>query len=202
MSTTQAAGVGPLKFSDKHYEALGRLVVAFQYLEQVVTQAIVLLVEPAAHKKKFLFLPGILNEMSFGTRLRVLSNIVTTTDVSYFVAAGTKYELSRREEHLEIVAELLEGIALAGKAEEDRNRLIHSQWMGSGVLYGPAESVLRVKSRMKADKTQRQEEYVKASDILAIVDEMDAAARIIGIKAWLLERNLIFNIPEDAPDLT
>ena len=96
--------VGPLTFTPAHYEALGKMLVAFQRLELSVTTAIGAIVEPMPHKKKFNFLPRILDELSFATRLKLLSNIVLTTDIVYFVVPNTKYEVIRREEYPEHVA--------------------------------------------------------------------------------------------------
>ena len=191
---------GPLGFTDAHHVALGRMLIAFQHLETAITQAIILIVEPKPHLKKHFFLPRILEELSFSTRLRLLSNIVQTTGEDYFVSPGTKYEALRREELPELVAKICEGIALAEKSEVRRNQLVHSQWLGrGGVLYGPKDTVLRVKSRMKATKTILQDEYIRATDILSIVESMESAEKKISINAWILSGNITFNVPEDSP---
>ena len=190
--------LGPLEFTQAHYESLGQMLVAFQHLESVVTHAIILIVEPDFHKKKYFFLPRILEEISFSARLKILSNILATTDVDYFVSSGSKYETSRREEHLDIIAEMNRGISLAEQAEIRRNQLVHSQWLGrGGVLYGPKDTILRIKTRTKAGKSIVNEEYVTAGDIVSIVETMESAEKVISYNAWVLSTSSTFDTPED-----
>lgn len=205
MIETMVTGSEPMKFSDEHYIAFGKLVVSFQYLEEVITYAIALIAEPDITKNRILDL--VVNELSFSNRLKLLSNLVETTPVDYFVPLGCEHERGKREEYSEFVENLRTGIRLAREAEERRNQLIHSYWF-TEPMCGPPGVVLRSKTRARPDKTIRQLEHITAEVILSVVSTLEQARDLIYRAAWHLNLYLGMHatsnsaVERDAPQTT
>lgn len=176
MTTSDAAE--PLVFTDAHYIALGKLVVQFQELEQAITFGLARLMQPKDLELAFGFTHTVLNELPFANRLKLLSNFVETHPVSHFVPSGSKHEKYAIEDYQEELANLKNGIKLSTVAEGKRNSLIHSNWLTSPAA-GPPGTVLRVKKRAKSNKTIGAMEFISASDIQAIVEEMERATSLI-----------------------
>lgn len=125
---------GPLDFTDAHYIALGKLVVAFQNLEQVITYGIEFVVEENFRTNPFL--PVVLNELSFASRLKLFSNFIETPPLHYFIPSGVEHEDIRKSEYPEVIEKAKKGVQLASQAEVSRNQLLHSYWLASPHLYG------------------------------------------------------------------
>lgn len=175
MNTTQ---VEPLRFTDEHYIALGRMVVEFQFLEQVITQSLVQLMHPSDLQMALGFTHTVVNELSFSARRKLLSNFVESKPVTHFIPTGTKYEKIKSEEMPELLKRLRLGLKLASEAEEERNAFTHSQWLTDPIC-GPPGTVLRMKFRAGPKRICGGIKYVKPADILALVLKMDEAARSI-----------------------
>lgn len=174
----EAEEIASHQFTDEHYIALGKMVIAFQSLEQSITNGLAFLMHPNEIDQALGFTYTVLNEMSFGSRVKLLSNYVETHPITHFVPSGVQYEKVKAEEFPEVLEKLRTGIRIAGVAEEKRNQLIHSYWL-TDVASGPPGSVLRMKLRAKYNKTQGSTEYVTAETISAIVEEMNRASGMI-----------------------
>jgi hypothetical protein len=120
----------------------------------------------------------VLDELSFANRLKFLSNYVETHPLPHFIPPGVSYEEGKAKDFPEVLAKLRVGIQIAGEAEEKRNQLVHSYWLTEPVA-GPTGTVLRCKSRVKHKKVHRSSEYVTATTISAIVEEMEKAKLMI-----------------------
>ena len=92
-----------MDLTDAHYIALGKLVVAFQNLEQVITYGIEFVVEENFRANRFL--PVVLNELSFASRLKLFSNFIETTPLHYFIPSGVEHEDIRKSEYPEVIEE-------------------------------------------------------------------------------------------------
>ncbi|HQS59436.1 MAG: hypothetical protein B7Y56_09865 [Gallionellales bacterium 35-53-114] len=171
--------VEPLKFTDEHYIALGRMVVQFQELEQAITIALAQFMQPKDIGLALGFTHTVIIELSFATRLKLLSNFVETHPVTHFIPPGSKFEESKSEEFLEELNELRDGLKIATLAEAKRNGLIHSNWLTSSQMCGPPGTVLRFKKRAKGRSTHQTIEFVTAAEILSIAEEMQRAINIV-----------------------
>lgn len=167
-----------MDFTDAHYLALGKLVVAFQNLEQVVTYSIQFIMGEGRQAEND-FLPRVLNELSFGSRLKLLSNFIETTPMHYFTQVEPDYAKVREAEFPEVIAEVRRGIKLASESEVARNQLLHSYWLASPHMYGLEGAVIRIKHRTKTDKTLYQKVAVRPEDILKTVEKMNSATALI-----------------------
>lgn len=176
MTTTET--VAPLKFSDEHYIALGKMVIQFQELEQAITVGLARLMDPNDLERSLGFTHTVLNELSFANRLKLLSNFIETHPASHFIPPNTEHEKFKTEDYQELLGQLREGIKLAAESEQKRNGLIHSTWLTDPVG-GPPGTVLRFKKRTKGKQTHGVMEFVTANDISAIVEEMKLATNII-----------------------
>lgn len=167
-----------LQFTDEHYIALGKMVIAFQDLEEAITYGIAFLMHPEDQRQALGFTHTVLNELPFTSRLKLLSNYIETHPIEHFIPSGTQHEKVKLEDFKEILGSARLGISMAFCAEEKRNQFIHSRWL-TAPLAGPAGHVLRIKIRAKHKKTQASAEYVTASAIYEVVEEMDKATSLI-----------------------
>jgi hypothetical protein len=189
METNEIVG---MQFSDAHYIAIGKLVIAFQSLESTITTAQAFLMQPK-HDELVVaigFTYRVLNELSFANRLKLLSNYVETHSLTHFVPPGSKFEKVLTVDFPLILEKLRTGIKLTAKAEEKRNRLIHSHWI-THPAGGPRGTVLRAKTVTKRNKNQGSMEYVSASAINDIVKEIDEAIQIISTSSRELQYFLV-----------
>lgn len=168
----------PLAFADEHYIALGRMVVGFQSLEQTITQSLLGLMHPHDLLGDYGFTRTVVNELSFADRLRLLSHFVETTPATHFVPEGTKHETVKLSELPEVMENLRLGLKLASEAQADRNALTHSQWF-ENIFGGPPRTVLRMKFRAAPKKLQVTHEYMEPRRIIALVEKMQEASRLI-----------------------
>lgn len=192
----------PMDFTDEHFIALGKLVIAFQNLEEAITYSIQFITEP--NFRQNVFLPLVLNELSFASRLKLLSNFVETTPIEHFIPSGCEHERTRRDEYPEVIEKLRDGIKLARGAEENRNQILHSYWLASPHMYGVPNTVIRVKHRTKLDKSVFQQEAITPDRILSIVEQMHSAREMIFMAAnhlniWLRMQSSNMTIERDAP---
>lgn len=169
-----------LEFTDDHYIALGKLVVAFQSLEQTITIGLSRLMRPnrEEYTEAFGFTSTVLDELSSGSRLKLLSNYVETHPDTYFVPPGSLHEKAKLTTLETILEALRPGIRMAEQAEKRRNELIHSHWI-TAPFCGPPGTIFRTKTRARFNKLHDTSAFVAAEEIYFIVEEMNKAQKII-----------------------
>ena len=172
----------PQDFPEDHYNALGRLLVEFQYLESSITKSLIMLIQPDALD----FTSVILNKLTFNNRLKLLSNFIETHPESYFVGLRSDNESMFRDSYREDVEKVKQGIQLANDLEEKRNRIIHSLWLPAP-KYAPQKTVTRIKIRTTRKNTTRVEEYISSAEILSVVEQIKKAGKLIETYSWYLE---------------
>lgn len=177
IKTMNTNEIAPLQFTDDHYIALGKLVIAFQNLEQVITHGLAFLMQPNDFEEALGFTSRVLNELSFAGRLKLLSNYVETNPQAHFIPHGTQYESVKAEEFPMVLETLRGAISKAANLEERRNQLIHSYWLTP--ISGPSGTVWRIKSRARHSKTHGSSEFLTAKAILDVVEEMNSARNAI-----------------------
>ncbi|PSJ16629.1 hypothetical protein [Nitrosomonas supralitoralis] len=157
-----------LTFTEQHYAALGKVIVAFQSLESTITYGLLTLLQPDKLVFDSKLAIAVVNEHSFSNRLKLLLLFPSLTDKLELFHGNNDY-LERYEE---AVSQLNEGGALAAEAETKRNQLIHSTWIHGSSVGGPEGTVLRMKSRVRKNKIHASHEYIAAKEIEAIADAM------------------------------
>lgn len=167
----------PLEFTKDHYAALGRVIVEFQSLEQVVTFALARFMHTnESTPPNFSFL--ILNELSFANRLKLLNIYINIHPFKHFVHPSDSAINIKRQDYEEEIVKFKEGIRIASDAETKRNQLIHSSWLANPIA-GPKESVLRVKVRANSKKVSLAMEYMLVDDINDVAGKMEKAWKLI-----------------------
>ena len=76
------------------------------------------------------------------------------------------------------VQELNDAVSKVYEAEETRNRIIHSHWIGHGmcgVKGVPSGMVARIKFNVHSKRENQAWDYVSAEDILNMVNDIEAA---------------------------
>ena len=168
----EAEEIALKQFTDELYIALGKMVIAFQSLEQTITYGLAFLMCPNEFTEALGLTHTALNELSFGSRLKLLSNYIETHSPTHFIPPGCRYEKVKIEEFPAVLEKLRKGIQIAHVAEEKRNQLIHSYWMTN-------PCIKRIKVRTKHKSTQLSAEYITVEAVSAIVEEMNLAAKMI-----------------------
>lgn len=173
-----------LEFTDDHYIALGKMVIAFQRLEQCITFGAAFLLSPDSYEKAVGTMSLTLNELSFAKRLSLFSIYVKSAKDDFAKSEESSREV-KPSRYLEFCNNLNDAIKSASKAEERRNQIMHSRWI-TDVLGGHKDTVLRLKHRVSMNKISLVKEYISADCILKDVDGMNATAESIFNNAYYL----------------
>lgn len=154
----------------EYFEALGRLLVAFQALEETVTLGIAHLtgsVEPEGVDFNY-FLA--LNELPFRTRVKLLRNFLETTEPSHYLWPGCSAEELRKAAIPNIVAQMISFTKECNTLEEKRNQITHSVWEPSPD--GKDGVPKRFKLRVQDKEVKIAHEDVPRQQILDLVERM------------------------------
>lgn len=165
-----------ISFTDEHYIALGKMLVAFQSLEHAITSGLSKLIHPESLCKGYGFSFYLINELSFASRLRCLETFLDLYPAEHFIPRGVRYERVKKEEYTELLEELVKAIGLAKKAEERRNQLVHSYWLPD---IGGEGTVCRMKIKAKPKKKAIQLENVSVAAITAVEKDLSRATAVI-----------------------
>jgi len=162
--------IAALTFTEQHYAALGKVIVAFQSLESTITLGLLTLLQPEKLISDSALAFAIVNEHSFSNRLKLLLLFPSLTDALKLFPGDDGLTKVHLESYRELVSQLNEGGVLAAEAESKRNQLIHSTWIHGSSVGGPEGTVLRTKSRVRKNKIQLSHEYIAAKEIEAIAE--------------------------------
>jgi len=162
--------IAALTFTEQHYAALGKVIVAFQSLESTITHGLLTLLQPEKLIPDSALAFAIVNEHSFSNRLKLLLLFPSLTDALKLFPGDDGLTKVHLESYRELVSQLNEGGVLAAEAESKRNQLIHSTWIHGSSVGGPEGTVLRTKSRVRKNKIQLSHEYIAAKEIEAIAE--------------------------------
>ena len=164
-----------LEFTERHYAALGKVIVAFQSLESTITYGLLTLLQPEKLVFDSRLAIAMVNEHSFSNRLKLLLLFPSLTEESKLFPGNEGLTKVHLESYAEAISLLNEGGILAGEAESKRNQLIHSTWIHGSSVGGPEGTVLRMKSRVRKNKIHSSHEYLAAKEIEEVADVMFAA---------------------------
>lgn len=161
---------GPRTFTEQHYAALGKVIVAFQSLEMTITYGLLALLHPEKLAFESKLATAIVNEHSFSNRLKLLLLFPSLNNPLELFSGDDGPNKAHLWMYNQAISLLSEGGVLATEAESKRNQLIHSSWMD-----GPEGTVIRTKLRVRKNKMQSSHEYMTAKEIEKIADGMLAA---------------------------
>lgn len=167
--------ISALTFTEQHYAALGKVIVAFQSLESTITYGLLTLLQPEKLMFDSKLAIAIVNEHSFSNRLKLLllfPSLINPLELFPGDDSLTKVHL---ESYSKAVTLLNEGGILATKAESKRNQLIHSTWIHGSSVGGPEGTVLRTKLRIRKNRIHSSSEYIAVKEIETTADDMLAS---------------------------
>lgn len=164
--------ISALTFTEQHYAALGKVIVAFQSLESTITYGLLTLLQPEKLVFDSKLAIAIVNEHSFSNRLKLLLLFPSLTNPLELFPGDDSLTKVYLESYAEAIDLLNEGGILAIAAESKRNQLIHSTWIHGSSVGGPEGTILRMKSRVRKNKIHSSSEYISAKEIEAIADDM------------------------------
>lgn len=175
------------KFTDAHYIALGKMLVAFQSLDMTVTHQLAFLMYPHPDDHSMAltgFHSNVLMELPFKKRINLIMNLIKNLP-----DGDTPKECHRSQELNLLVKELIKALNQAGKAEESRNKLVHSNWIGEGMCGiegAPSDTIMRYKHNLRSI----DHELMTAENILAVVNQIETSEKSIRNNA----QNIVLHI--------
>lgn len=160
----------------EHLEEIGKVVVGFQDLEVSITCAMLALMSTQSSVKTELFNHLVINELSFTSRLKLLSLFIEI--YTQKVIDAEELSSTQKEEWENEVLLLRKGVNLAKHAQEQRNQIIHSYWLDAPVVT-PINTVVRTKLKTKEKHVKSTWEYLAIEDIEKISNMAAEAANLI-----------------------
>lgn len=172
------------KLHSSYYEALGRLLVAFQALEEAVTYGLIQLTRPNLVDDTDLQYFYAVNELPFKARVKLMRNFLETTKPSHFMWTGSPAEEKREVFIRDLLHQMLKFAKECQVHEDQRNQFVHSVWE-------PAEEkaqhdAKRLKLRLQEKKTLVVHQRVSVGEILELVERMQQTRNGISNGGWLL----------------
>ena len=172
------------QLSPKYFEALGRLLVSFQALEEAVTLGIAHLTGSGSsdqvNAKYFLAL----SELPFRSRVKLLRNFLETTEPSHYLWHGCPAEETRKKAIPEIVSQMITFAKECNSLEDQRNQMVHSVWEPGNKE--PGAAAIRFKLRVQSNGLKIAHEEVPRQVILDLVERIQAIRNGLEKGAMLL----------------
>ena len=148
------------EFTSKHYEAIGKIVVYFQKVEESINITLLTFLGVDFLAKKAKTANALLAESSFKSKISVILSIINEIKSFDDVSEFFHFEnASMNDELLAEIESLKQVLKKAEKCAPIRNSYIHSDWIDGGIGV-PEGSVFRHKSTAKGSKTKHETEYV------------------------------------------
>ena len=158
------------KLSPSYYEALGRVLVAFQALEEAVTYSVAQLTRTDKLEEVDLHYVFALSELPFRSRVKLLRNFLETTKPSHYLWKGCPAEEKRRKALTEMISQLCEFVKGCNSLEDERNQITHSTWEPSES--GVEAIATRFKLRVQDKKTLVVREDIPQQRVMELVERM------------------------------
>ncbi|WP_207186049.1 hypothetical protein [Rubrivivax gelatinosus] len=177
--TTEAQSTPPLlDLSSDYYEALGRIVVSFQSLEETITFALLRLTRPQL-SENIVDMPYVyaLSELPFKGRLKLLRNMAEQAKVAEFFVEGTKNPTERRAFYEELLRRLRQNAQECERLEDKRNQLLHSVWRPSES--DPDRTARRYKFRVQVKRVSVTQDEVPLAELQRLHRDLRDAADTI-----------------------
>jgi len=173
----------------QYFEAIGKVVVAFQSLEESVTFGLIRLTRHNPEEDIDLDYVLALSEMPFKGRTKLMRNHLERVKPEKFLYPTSPHPDKRPEFIRELIDKLKTSTAACDKMEEERNQYMHSIWSSSG---NEGELVARrYKLRVQPKKTTVTDEEVPLQKILDLVVRMRDCREMISTCTEFLASVLI-----------
>jgi hypothetical protein len=167
-----------LHFNDEHYAAIGKVIVAFQSLEEIITFSLARLMRPDEVLYMDTLTSIVLNELSFTNKTKILGGYSSTVLAKQLADAADKKDSMWVKDYEEALKNLAEGLELTRAVESGRNQLVHSQW-AAWPLAGPKGTVHRSKLRTTPKKLNMAAEFVSPAQIEVTCERAKQASNLI-----------------------
>jgi len=167
-----------------YYEALGRVVVEFQALEEGITFALIRLTRSSRGDDIDMPYVFALSELSFKARLKLLRNYAERAEVQEFLYPSNPSAEERPAFFAELLARLKAASTSCEALEEGRNQLLHSVWRPSESE--PERTAKRFELRVQAKRTVLSNEEVPVSELLSLVARIKQAKEAISTCSEIL----------------
>lgn len=159
------------------YAALGRLMVAFQALEETITFGVFRLTRASLTQETDLPYFLALQELPFKNRLKLLRNFMELNGLEFFMYPNCPAEEQRRNGFPQMIASLREALKKAANLEEKRNQYVHSVWLPSAEI--AEDAAMRFKIRIDHKAIKVTEEKIDAATIESLVEEVQSTRNAI-----------------------
>ncbi|MCQ8849821.1 hypothetical protein NQT74_14640 [Alteromonas stellipolaris] len=148
------------EFTSEHFEAIGKIVVYFQKVEESINLTLITFLGINFLEKKAKTAHALLSESSFKTKISVILSIINEIKSFDDVSELFLFEnASMNDELLTEIETLKQVLKKAEKCAPIRNKYIHSHWIDGGIGV-PEGAVFRQKSTAKGSRTKHETEYV------------------------------------------
>lgn len=166
-----------IELNPEYYDRLGRILVAFQDLEQSITFSLIRLTRTPIGDDIDKEYVKALSELSFRSRLKLLRNLAEKLKVSDFMYSGCPHEDRRPDFFRELINRLKKHAIECQALEDKRNQYIHSVW-------SPSESdadriARRFKVRVQSKKTSFVHDEVPIEELNEVLRNIENNAEMI-----------------------
>ena len=172
------------KLHSSYFEALGRLLVGFQALEEAVTYGLMQLTRADISDDVDIQYFLAINELPFKARVKLLRNFLETTEPQHFLWHGSPAEERRKESVPDLLRQMLVFAKDCVAHEEQRNQFIHSVWEPASE--DVQQDAKRFKIRLQEKKTLVVHEQITVQAVLDLVERMQSTRNGLSNGGWLL----------------
>ena len=179
----------PDELSKTYYEAIGRVVVAFQSLEESITFALIRLTRSSIGDDIDLPYVFALSELPFKARLKLLRNFTERINVDHFMYSGCPSEKDRPAFFNDLIRRIKEASTDCESFEDKRNQFLHSVWRPSES--DPDRTARRFKLRVQAKRVALANEEVPLSELQDLISKMISTESLLSTCSEILSSALI-----------
>lgn len=185
MEATTASPPPEPQLGSAYCECLGRIVVEFQSLEELITFSLLRLTRPPV-VDEVVDMPYVLalSELPFKARLKLLRNHLEKCKVEDFLYPGNQSPTERAALFEELLRRMRAACMRCENLEDRRNQLIHSVWRAHDS--DPEGAARRFKLRVQAKRTAISNEEVPLSELKALSAEMKSTRESVSVCSELL----------------
>lgn len=164
----------------EHYQAIGRMIVAFQSLEATLKAELTLLMNNELGTVSGLLVYAMVAEASFGTAVRIASALPSIYTPARLGVTKEKSVSRLSQCLLETSEQLKKGLRLATEVEERRNQLVHSHWFEGAGYVAPDGMMSRMKTKTRKSGMTIAFEHESIEALAAVAEQARTAQKLLG----------------------
>jgi hypothetical protein len=164
----------------QHYQAIGRMIVAFQGLEATLKAELTLLMNNELGTVSGQLVYAMVAEASFGTAVRIASALPSVFTPARLGVTKEESVAQLSRCLLETSEQLKKGLRLATEVEERRNQLVHSHWFESSGYVAPEGMMSRMKTKTRKGGVSTAFEHESIEAIAAVAGQARTAQELVG----------------------